>query len=139
MVELKNITVACCINLLFSFFMKSANSVRVQKKAVIKHVLCKTCIYFFNVTGTVIRLLCPLSTSGCVIDSEKASNWTLSSEYNSTAAVPALSSDKWSKCEFWIGLTLAVLSAFLIGGSVILKKKALLRLAANGETRAGLL
>ncbi|KAM9451545.1 magnesium transporter NIPA4 [Clarias gariepinus] len=87
--------------------------------------------------GTVITLVCPSSTSGCVIDSEKASNWTLSSEYNSTAAVPALSSDKWSKCDFWIGLTLAVLSAFLIGGSVILKKKALLRLAANGETRAG--
>ncbi|XP_053505365.1 magnesium transporter NIPA4 isoform X1 [Ictalurus furcatus] len=87
--------------------------------------------------GTVIRLVCPLSTSGCVIDSEKASNWTLSSEYNSTAAMPALASDKWSKCEFWIGLTLAVISAFLIGGSVILKKKALLRLAANGETRAG--
>uniref|UniRef100_A0A667ZC69 NIPA like domain containing 4 n=1 Tax=Myripristis murdjan TaxID=586833 RepID=A0A667ZC69_9TELE len=36
----------------------------------------------------------------------------------------------------WLGLTLALLSAFLIGGSVILKKKALLRLANNGETRA---
>lgn len=37
----------------------------------------------------------------------------------------------------WVGLTLALLSAFLIGGSVILKKKALLRLARNGHTRAG--
>ncbi|XP_029030274.1 magnesium transporter NIPA4 isoform X2 [Betta splendens] len=37
----------------------------------------------------------------------------------------------------WLGLTLALLSAFLIGGSVILKKKALLRLARNGHTRAG--
>jgi len=37
----------------------------------------------------------------------------------------------------WLGLTLALLSAFLIGGSVILKKKALLRLANNGHTRAG--
>ncbi|XP_037323284.2 magnesium transporter NIPA4 [Pungitius pungitius] len=37
----------------------------------------------------------------------------------------------------WLGLTLAVLSAFLIGGSVILKKKALLRLASHGHTRAG--
>lgn len=37
----------------------------------------------------------------------------------------------------WLGLVLALLSAFLIGGSVILKKKALLRLARNGQTRAG--
>ncbi|XP_061596429.1 magnesium transporter NIPA4 isoform X2 [Cololabis saira] len=37
----------------------------------------------------------------------------------------------------WLGLILALLSAFLIGGSVILKKKALLRLASNGQTRAG--
>ncbi|KAK0134655.1 Magnesium transporter NIPA4 [Merluccius polli] len=36
-----------------------------------------------------------------------------------------------------VGLTLAILSAFLIGGSVILKKKALLRLAREGHTRAG--
>uniref|UniRef100_A0A3P8VEA4 NIPA like domain containing 4 n=1 Tax=Cynoglossus semilaevis TaxID=244447 RepID=A0A3P8VEA4_CYNSE len=36
----------------------------------------------------------------------------------------------------WSGLTLAVLSAFLIGSSVILKKKALLRLASAGQTRA---
>ncbi|XP_034033525.1 magnesium transporter NIPA4 isoform X2 [Thalassophryne amazonica] len=37
----------------------------------------------------------------------------------------------------WLGLTLALMSAFLIGGSVILKKKALLRLARNGQVRAG--
>ncbi|TDH05338.1 hypothetical protein EPR50_G00143540 [Perca flavescens] len=37
----------------------------------------------------------------------------------------------------WLGLTLALLSAFLIGSSVILKKKALLRLASGGHTRAG--
>ncbi|KAM7374720.1 hypothetical protein PAMP_007361 [Pampus punctatissimus] len=37
----------------------------------------------------------------------------------------------------WLGLTLALLSAVLIGGSVILKKKALLRLASRGHTRAG--
>lgn len=36
----------------------------------------------------------------------------------------------------WLGLTLALLSALLIGGSVILKKKALLRLAGGGQTRA---
>ncbi|XP_072231154.1 magnesium transporter NIPA4 isoform X2 [Leuresthes tenuis] len=42
-----------------------------------------------------------------------------------------------SSYNMWLGLTLALLSAFLIGGSVILKKKALLRLANNGNTRAG--
>ncbi|XP_069000051.1 magnesium transporter NIPA4 [Embiotoca jacksoni] len=39
--------------------------------------------------------------------------------------------------QLWLGLTLALLSAFLIGGSVILKKKALIRLASTGHTRAG--
>lgn len=43
----------------------------------------------------------------------------------------------YSAYNMWLGLTLALLSAFLIGGSVILKKKALLRLAGNGQTRAG--
>ncbi|XP_061659506.1 magnesium transporter NIPA3-like isoform X2 [Syngnathoides biaculeatus] len=37
----------------------------------------------------------------------------------------------------WAGLTLALLSAILIGGGVILKKKVLLRLASRGQTRAG--
>ncbi|XP_062868059.1 magnesium transporter NIPA4 [Trichomycterus rosablanca] len=89
--------------------------------------------------GTVIKLLCEPPTSACMIDpeSERALNWSLSSEFNATAALPAFATDKWSKSNFWIGLNLAVLSAFLIGGSVILKKKALLRLAANGLTRAG--
>lgn len=46
-------------------------------------------------------------------------------------------SDVKTSYNMWLGLTLALLSAFLIGGSVILKKKALLRLASNGHTRAG--
>ncbi|MEQ2178422.1 hypothetical protein GOODEAATRI_013880, partial [Goodea atripinnis] len=43
----------------------------------------------------------------------------------------------YSSYNTWLGLALALLSAFLIGGSVMLKKKALLRLARNGHTRAG--
>lgn len=39
---------------------------------------------------------------------------------------------------FYIGLGLAVFSSFLIGSSVILKKKGLLRLAEKGGTRAGM-
>lgn len=38
---------------------------------------------------------------------------------------------------FYIGLGLAFLSSFLIGSSVILKKKGLMRLVASGATRAG--
>ncbi|XP_062392766.1 magnesium transporter NIPA4 [Sardina pilchardus] len=85
---------------------------------------------------TAVRLLCPARTSTCVINTETSSiNGTLHDNSNSTAN--ALSIDKWNNYNFWIGLNLAVLSAFLIGGSVILKKKALLRLASNGQTRAG--
>ncbi|TFK09606.1 Magnesium transporter NIPA4 [Platysternon megacephalum] len=42
-----------------------------------------------------------------------------------------------SKYGFYIGLALAIVSSFLIGSSVILKKKGLLRLVDKGGTRAG--
>jgi hypothetical protein len=41
------------------------------------------------------------------------------------------------KYGFYIGVGLAFLSCFLIGTSVILKKKGLIRLVATGATRAG--
>uniref|UniRef100_A0A8C4WAC4 Uncharacterized protein n=1 Tax=Gopherus evgoodei TaxID=1825980 RepID=A0A8C4WAC4_9SAUR len=42
-----------------------------------------------------------------------------------------------SKYGFYIGLALAIFSSFLIGSSIILKKKGLLRLVDKGSTRAG--
>lgn len=39
--------------------------------------------------------------------------------------------------DFYIGLALAVSSSIFIGGSFILKKKGLLRLASKGSMRAG--
>ncbi|XP_018605356.1 magnesium transporter NIPA2 isoform X1 [Scleropages formosus] len=42
-----------------------------------------------------------------------------------------------SKYDFYIGLALAISSSVFIGGSFILKKKGLLRLARKGSTRAG--
>ncbi|TRY57568.1 hypothetical protein DNTS_023503 [Danionella cerebrum] len=87
--------------------------------------------------GSVIRIFCATSASVCVFDT--SINTTLISDdsnENGTVGEAALSIDKWNNYNFWIGLTLAVLSSFLIGGSVILKKKALLRLASAGETRA---
>ena len=39
--------------------------------------------------------------------------------------------------DFYIGLGLAVSSSIFIGGSFILKKKGLLRLAKKGSMRAG--
>ncbi|XP_066519123.1 magnesium transporter NIPA2 isoform X2 [Hoplias malabaricus] len=41
------------------------------------------------------------------------------------------------KYDFYIGLALAISSSIFIGGSFILKKKGLLRLARKGSTRAG--
>ncbi|KAI7796476.1 magnesium transporter NIPA4 [Triplophysa rosa] len=90
------------------------------------------------INGSVIRLLCPTSTSVCVLDG-LTGNTSLSEDHasiNSTVNKAAEVIDKWSNYNFWLGLTLAILSAFLIGGSVILKKKALLRLASAGEMRA---
>uniref|UniRef100_H3CQE9 NIPA like domain containing 4 n=1 Tax=Tetraodon nigroviridis TaxID=99883 RepID=H3CQE9_TETNG len=56
------------------------------------------------------------------------------SNLNNTTQTAELQSSR--SYSLWLGLTLALLSAFLIGGSVILKKKALLRLATSGHTRA---
>ncbi|XP_017553961.1 magnesium transporter NIPA2 isoform X4 [Pygocentrus nattereri] len=41
------------------------------------------------------------------------------------------------RSDFYIGLSLAIISSFFIGGSFILKKKGLLRLASKGSMRAG--
>ncbi|KTF71828.1 hypothetical protein cypCar_00049379 [Cyprinus carpio] len=46
--------------------------------------------------------------------------------------------DAANRSNFYIGLALAVSSTIFIGGSFILKKKGLLRLARKGSTRAGL-
>uniref|UniRef100_A0A3Q3G0G0 NIPA like domain containing 4 n=1 Tax=Kryptolebias marmoratus TaxID=37003 RepID=A0A3Q3G0G0_KRYMA len=53
------------------------------------------------------------------------------------SSVETTGGKSFSSYNMWLGLMLALLSAFLIGGSVILKKKALLRLASTGHTRAG--
>ncbi|KAJ8348863.1 hypothetical protein SKAU_G00274520 [Synaphobranchus kaupii] len=45
--------------------------------------------------------------------------------------------DAVNRFDFYIGLSLAVSSSIFIGGSFILKKKGLLRLAKRGSTRAG--
>ncbi|KAI1902669.1 hypothetical protein AGOR_G00018360 [Albula goreensis] len=45
--------------------------------------------------------------------------------------------DVVNRIDFYIGLSLAVSSSLFIGGSFILKKKGLLRLAKRGSTRAG--
>lgn len=42
------------------------------------------------------------------------------------------------KYDFYIGLGLAISSSAFIGGSFILKKKGLLRLARKGSMRAGM-
>ncbi|XP_016065009.1 PREDICTED: magnesium transporter NIPA4 [Miniopterus natalensis] len=51
-----------------------------------------------------------------------------------------VTSNSWQKFtktySFYVGLGLAILSSFLIGSSVILKKKGLQRLVASGATRA---
>ncbi|KAJ8408906.1 hypothetical protein AAFF_G00247240 [Aldrovandia affinis] len=85
--------------------------------------------------GSLVRFLCSSRTVVCRVVEEISLNSTPSQGHNATDTV--LSLDKWNNYNFWIGLSLAVFSAFLIGGSVILKKKGLLRLADKGETRAG--
>lgn len=54
---------------------------------------------------------------------------------NNTSSV-TMGQDR-GKYDFYIGLGLAISSSIFIGGSFILKKKGLLRLARKGQCRAG--
>ncbi|XP_039633719.1 magnesium transporter NIPA4 [Perca fluviatilis] len=74
--------------------------------------------------GSGVRLWCGSQSAVCLLSYTHLNNITTDVQ---TGVVYNL----------WLGLTLALLSAFLIGSSVILKKKALLRLASGGHTRAG--
>ncbi|XP_047462112.1 magnesium transporter NIPA4 isoform X2 [Mugil cephalus] len=76
--------------------------------------------------GSVLRLWCGSQSSVCSIYTQMDPNGTEISDEQT-----------YSVYNLWLGLVLALMSAFLIGGSVILKKKALLRLASTGHTRAG--
>ncbi|XP_070712151.1 magnesium transporter NIPA4 [Pempheris klunzingeri] len=80
--------------------------------------------------GSLVRLWCSSQSTVCSIPGPPI-NTHLDNSTHSTDVQTARTFGRW------LGLTLALLSAFLIGGSVILKKKALLRLASNGHTRAG--
>ncbi|XP_055036964.1 magnesium transporter NIPA4 [Misgurnus anguillicaudatus] len=86
------------------------------------------------INGSAIRLLCPTSTFVCIFDTITGN--TSYGNITSPVNKAAVAIDKWSNYNFWLGLMLAILSTFLIGGSVTLKKKALLRLASAGEMRA---
>ncbi|AWO99574.1 putative magnesium transporter NIPA2-like [Scophthalmus maximus] len=81
--------------------------------------------------ASVLRLWCGAARSVvCSITGGQTLSYT---HLNNSS----LTTDASSSYNLWLGLTLALLSAFLIGASVILKKKALLRLADAGHARAG--
>ncbi|XP_073335104.1 magnesium transporter NIPA4 [Pagrus major] len=82
--------------------------------------------------GSEVRLWCGSHSAVCPIPGDQTLHYT--SLDNNTHPTDLQTNGPY---KLWLGLTLALLSAFLIGGSVILKKKALLRLASNGHTRAG--
>ncbi|XP_049893209.1 magnesium transporter NIPA4-like [Epinephelus moara] len=82
--------------------------------------------------GSVVRVWCGSQSVVCSLSGDQTLFYT--TDNNSTHTTDVQSDVTYNP---WLGLTLALLSAFLIGGSVILKKKALLRLASNGHTRAG--
>ncbi|XP_041078658.1 magnesium transporter NIPA2-like [Polyodon spathula] len=85
------------------------------------------------INGSLVTLSCPSRQVVCRIVNEIDLTISLN---NLSLNMPA-SEQKWRSYEFYIGLTMAIFSSFLIGGSVILKKRALLRLAQTGGTRAG--
>ncbi|XP_037543687.1 magnesium transporter NIPA4 [Nematolebias whitei] len=91
------------------------------------HLNNETCL-----NGSVLRLWCGSQTAVCLVTTDAT---LIQTQQNSTEQSPG--AKPYTSYNMWLGLGLALLSAFLIGGSVILKKKALLRLASNGHTRAG--
>ncbi|XP_040201013.1 magnesium transporter NIPA4 [Rana temporaria] len=83
--------------------------------------------------GTLVTLTCLSRQVVCqILNEADLSNCT----YQNLTFGASVASSK-TNSEFLIGLALAVFSSFLIGGSVILKKKGLLHLSEQGRTRAG--
>ncbi|KAF7249569.1 Magnesium transporter NIPA4 [Varanus komodoensis] len=84
--------------------------------------------------GSLFTLICLSHQAVCQVVGN--ANSTVSSQKNPTLNTSWMVrvQDKYG---FYIGLALAVFSSFLIGSSVILKKKGLLRLVEKGGTRAG--
>nr|XP_020633715.1 magnesium transporter NIPA2-like [Pogona vitticeps] len=86
------------------------------------------------VDGSLFTLTCLSGQAVCQVVENVSS--TLSPHENFTL------NSNWTvqienKYGFYIGLALAIMSSFLIGSSVILKKKGLCRLVEKGGTRAG--
>ncbi|XP_029956899.1 magnesium transporter NIPA4 [Salarias fasciatus] len=84
------------------------------------------------INGSVVRLWCGSQSAVCLISSDQAAG---DARLNNSAPTADVNTNR--TYNLGLGLALALLSAFLIGGSVILKKKALLRLAGTGHLRAG--
>nr|XP_020470850.1 magnesium transporter NIPA2-like [Monopterus albus] len=82
--------------------------------------------------GSVLRLWCGSESAVCVVTEGLTPSSTFLNSSTNTTDVQTNTT-----YNLWLGLALALLSSFMIGGSVILKKKALLRLASTGHTRAG--
>ncbi|XP_078509842.1 magnesium transporter NIPA4 [Lissotriton helveticus] len=84
--------------------------------------------------GTLVALPCPSGPVVCRIVG--GHEWPITIYGNVTIGT-TLANGLSRNYDFFIGLGLAILSSFLIGSSVILKKKGLLRLVEHGSTRAG--
>ncbi|KAM9331640.1 magnesium transporter NIPA4 isoform 4-T4 [Pholidichthys leucotaenia] len=80
---------------------------------------------------SVVRLWCGSQSVVCLVTGTQTLNDTYLN--NGTQATDEQS----NTYNLLLGFCIALMSAVLIGGSVILKKKALLRLANDGHTRAG--
>ncbi|XP_067422750.1 magnesium transporter NIPA4 isoform X2 [Emydura macquarii macquarii] len=84
--------------------------------------------------GSLVTISCPSRQVICQVISD--GNLT-SSVHRNLSLHTSWATQVESKYGFYIGLALAIFSSFLIGSSVILKKKGLLRLVEKGGTRAG--
>ncbi|XP_043925268.1 magnesium transporter NIPA4 [Protopterus annectens] len=91
-----------------------------------------------NVTcanGSLVTLYCPTQHIVCQVVNAVDLRVSFCENVTFITNVPVIHTGK--SYDFYIGLSLAILSSFLIGSSVILKKKGLRRLAESGGTRAG--
>ncbi|XP_069510030.1 magnesium transporter NIPA4 [Ambystoma mexicanum] len=84
--------------------------------------------------GSLIPLSCPSGPVVCRVVGEN--DWSIMI-YGNLTFDSSWTSGLLRNYDFFIGLALAIFSSTLIGSSVILKKKGLLRLASHGGTRAG--
>ena len=106
-----------------------------KRKSKILNCIWSCILSFCEKSHFLLHHLDLKTASSCLQHQQFLCSWSM--WFTGTFKVTSEMSQGRGKYDFYIGLGLAMSSSIFIGGSFILKKKGLLRLARKGSMRAG--